>query len=90
MPLTLRRTHLASPVYEHLGDYEVLEDGRSIGRIYEIRAPTRPDLAWFWSITVIGAHRAGIRTNGRTKTFEDAKAEFKQNYDSWKQWAGGG
>jgi hypothetical protein len=88
MSLTLRPTYLAPAVYEHLGDYEVLEDGRSIGRIYEIRAPTRPDLLWFWSITLIGARRAGIRTNGRTKTFEDAKAEFKQNYDNWKQWAG--
>jgi hypothetical protein len=73
MGLTLRPTYLAAPVYEHLGDYDVLEDGRSIGRIYEIRAPTRPDLLWFWSLTVLGAHRAGILTNGRTKTLEDAK-----------------
>jgi hypothetical protein len=86
MGFTLRPTHLAAPVYEHLGDYEVLEDGRSIGRIYEIRAP-RPDLLWFWSMTVMGAHRAGILTDGRTKTFDEAKASFKANYERWKTWA---
>ena len=43
----------------------------------------RPDELWLWSITVLGAHRAGINTNGRTKTFEDAKAELEVNYDRW-------
>ena len=81
MPLTLRHTRLTPPVYEHLGDYEVLDAGQSIGRISEIRAPMRPDELWLWSITVLGAHRAGINTNGRTKTFEDAKAELEVNYD---------
>jgi hypothetical protein len=28
---------LAVPIYEHLGDYEVLEDGRSIGRIAKLK-----------------------------------------------------
>jgi hypothetical protein len=88
MPLTLRPTGLAPPVYEDLEDYEVLEDGESIGRIYEIRAPTRPDLPWFWSITVVGAYRAGIHTDGRAPRFEDAKAQFQTNYERWKAWAG--
>jgi hypothetical protein len=34
MPLTLRSSNLAPPVYEHMGDYEALDDGQSIGRIY--------------------------------------------------------
>jgi hypothetical protein len=37
MPLTLRSTKLAPPVYEHMGDYEVLDGDRSIGRIYALR-----------------------------------------------------
>jgi hypothetical protein len=61
MPLTLRPTGLAPPVYEDMPDYDILDDGESIGRIYEIRAPLRPDAKWFWSITVIGAYRAGIQ-----------------------------
>ena len=87
MPLTLRSTKLAPPVYEHMGDYEVLDGGKSIGRIYEIPAPLRPDELWFWSIKVLGAHRAGIETVGRTATFEDATAQFNENYERWREWA---
>jgi hypothetical protein len=88
MPLTLRSTNLAPPVYEPMGDYEVLNDGQSIGRIYEIRAPLRPNELWLWSIMVLGAHRAGIETVGRTATFEEAKAQFKENYEQWQRvWA---
>jgi hypothetical protein len=35
MPLTLRPTGLASPVYADWLDYTVIEDGREIGRMYE-------------------------------------------------------
>ena len=80
MPLTLRATGLAPPVYEDLKDYEVLADGQSVGRIYEIRAPVQPDELWFWSITVVGADRAGIATSGQTKTFDAAKVQFSENW----------
>jgi hypothetical protein len=86
MPLTLRPTELAPPVYEDIADYEVLDDGESIGRIYEIRAPMRPDAKWFWSITVIGAYRAGVDTDGRTPSFNEAKAQFRANYERWRVW----
>jgi hypothetical protein len=33
--LTLRLTGLSPPVYRDQLDYEVIEDGRSIGRMYE-------------------------------------------------------
>jgi hypothetical protein len=45
-----------------------LDDSESIGRIYEIGAPLRPDARWFWSIT------AGIHTDGRTPSFNEASA----------------
>jgi hypothetical protein len=36
---------------------------------------------------VIGAHQAGIRTNGRTATLEEAKEQFRANYRKWLVWA---
>ena len=80
MPLTLRPTGLAAPGYKHLHDYEVLDAGRSVGRIYEIRAPLQPDQQWFWSITVVGAQRSGIITSGRAATFDAAKVQFSENW----------
>ena len=51
--LTLRPTGLASPAYEHLEDWTILEDGREVGRMYEDgSASTPPELKWFWSIVV--------------------------------------
>jgi hypothetical protein len=76
---SLYQAKLAPPVYEHIGDYEVLDDGQPIGRIYEIHAPLRPDELWSWSIMVLGAHRAGIETVGRTATFQDAKEQINQS-----------
>jgi hypothetical protein len=38
MPLTLRPTKLeTSPVYQHLKDYCIFEDGSMVGRIFEQR-----------------------------------------------------
>src|SRR5262249_45824795 len=52
--LTLRPTNLeTSPVYAHLKDYTVFEDGVEIGRMYEQRPGATPDALWLWSITVI-------------------------------------
>ena len=86
MALTLRPTGLAPPVYEHLNDYEVLDDGQSIGRIYESPAATRPEMAWFWSLTIIGAHQTGVATHGYAPSLEAAKAQFLASYDTWLTW----
>jgi hypothetical protein len=58
MPLTLRPTGLASPVFADWLDNTVFEDGRAIGRIYEDKH-ARPDLRWFWSIIVFVGHLCG-------------------------------
>jgi hypothetical protein len=42
---------LSSPAYRDWLDYVIVEDGRDVGRIYEDRH-SRPELRWFWSITV--------------------------------------
>jgi hypothetical protein len=52
---------------------------REIGRLREEHAPARPDLAWLWSITVMGpARNRGMKTVGRAPTFEAAKTSSPQ------------
>ena len=69
--LTLHPTRIeASPAFAGLEDWDVLDDGKPVGRIYEQHVPARPDLAWFWSIT-------GLSTSGTTATLDEAKAAFR-------------
>jgi hypothetical protein len=77
--LTLRRTGRSPPVYRDQLDYEVIEDGCVIGRIYgDLHA--LPELRWFWSITVFVGYRPGVTTHGRVPTLEEAKARFLSNW----------
>src|SRR5690349_9489851 len=74
--LTLRPTRLeTSPVHAHLADYEVMEDGHSIGRIMEQREP-KPGAVWSWSLTIGDSGMAGIKTSGRGDSLEEVKARF--------------
>jgi hypothetical protein len=77
--LTLRRTGLSSPAYRDWLDYVIVEDGRDVGRLYEDRH-SRPDLRWFWSITVYVNPMLGIRTSGRAPSLEAAKVQFLTNW----------
>jgi hypothetical protein len=52
MPLTLRPTRLSR--YPDRNDWSIYEDGQEIGRLYEDPTATRPEIAWFWSIIVMG------------------------------------
>jgi hypothetical protein len=78
MVLSLRCTGLSSPAYRDWLDYVIVEDGHDVGRLYEDRH-SRPDLRWFWSITVYvnpkrwpgGGHRAPAAA-----TFFEGKAEW--------------
>jgi hypothetical protein len=88
MALTLRRTRLEqSPAFADLEDWDVLDDGKPVGRIYERHAPAGPDLAWFWSITEYVEPRSGLSTSGTVATLDEAKAAFRANWDSWRSWA---
>jgi len=54
-PMTpiLKRTSASRPsgTWQH-EDYDVLADGKAVGRIYEdASASTPPELRWFWSVT---------------------------------------
>jgi hypothetical protein len=79
MALTLRPTGLSSPAYRDWLDYVIVEEGRDVGRVYEDRN-SRPELRWFWSITVYVNPRLGITTSGRAASIEDAKAQFLTNW----------
>lgn len=79
MPLTLRPTHVSRDPTRN--DWSIHEDGQEIGRLYEDLTASRPELRWFWSITVMGPARQRVRTDGRAPTLEDAKAQFAA---AWK------
>jgi hypothetical protein len=76
--LTLHRTNL-SPSYRSELHFEVIEDGRAVGRIYEdLQAP--PELRWYWSITAPVGDSPDVVTNGRAPTLDLAKARFLKNW----------
>jgi hypothetical protein len=77
--LTLRRTGLSSSAYQDSLDYIITEDGRDVGRLYEDRH-SKPELRWFWSITLYVNPMLGITTNGRAASIEEAKAQFLANW----------
>jgi hypothetical protein len=64
-------------------DYDVLADGKVVGRILE--AGSRfdpPDLLWKWAITSIWPATRGV-TTGTTATRDEAMAKFR----AWDQQA---
>jgi hypothetical protein len=58
--------------------HDLRPGARAIGRIFKDR--TRPELRWYWSITMIGARHAGIQTDGHSPTLEQAQAELQANW----------
>jgi hypothetical protein len=41
----------------------------------------RPELRWFWSITIYVDPKLGITTSGRAATIECAKEQFRQSWE---------
>ena len=78
MPLTLRPTSLSSPAYREWLDYVIVADGRGVGRVYEDRH-SRPELRWFWSITIYVNPKRGITT---ITSLEEAKAQFLSSWQT--------
>jgi hypothetical protein len=86
MALTLRFTAPSSDDRDWL-DYTIVEDGRrDVGRLYEDRH-SRPELRWFWSITVYINPNLGITTTGRAPTMNEAK---EHSFSPSRPLAGGG
>jgi hypothetical protein len=64
-------------------DYDVLADGKVIGRILEEGSRFGPpELRWGWSITAIVP--ASPATHGAGATLEEAKAKFRANWTKAK------
>src|ERR1700730_12596119 len=79
MALPLRFTAPSSDYRDWL-DYTIVEDGRrDVGRLYEDRL-SRPELRWFWSITVYIKPNLGITASGRAPTMNEAKEHFLRNW----------
>ena len=74
------------PVFADLQDWQVLEDGHEIGRIYEQHAPASPDQGWFWLITVLLDMRAKVVRSGRAPTIDQAKQDFLKSWSAWTAW----
>jgi hypothetical protein len=79
--LILKRAKLSRPSGQWQDeDYDVLADGKVVGRIYEDdSASTPPELRWFWSIIEI-APTVPNKTYGHAATLDEAKAKFR---DAW-------
>ena len=45
-------------------------------RLYENWTASRPEIAWFWSIIVMGPARHKVNADGRAPTLEEAKTQF--------------
>jgi hypothetical protein len=81
MALFLRPTKLASPAFERLQDWAIVENGRTVGRIIDDgSSSTPPDRRWGWSIVIFVPDRTGIVTSGKAPTLRQAKADFKRNW----------
>ena len=87
-PLILKRASASRPSGTWQDeDYDVLADGKVIGRIYEQgSAHDPPELRWFWSITEIAPAVPNV-TYGHAATLDEAKAKFRDNWTKAK--AGG-
>jgi hypothetical protein len=84
-PLTPKRARASRPSGQWQDeDYDVLADGKPVGRIYEdASASTPPELRWFWSITesVLAVPYA---TYGHAATLDEAKAKLGDNWTKVK------
>jgi hypothetical protein len=45
---------------------------------------SRPEIRWFWLITVMGPARFRVRTGNRAPTLEQAKADFQAAWEAFK------
>jgi len=78
-PLTLKRARIEQ-------DYDVLADGKPVGRIYEDAMAALPELRWFSSVTEFVPAIPSM-TNGHAPTRKEAMAKFR---GAWEKVKAGG
>jgi hypothetical protein len=80
-PLILKRASASRPSGQWQDeDFDVLADGKVVGRILEEGSRFGPpELRWGWSITAIVP--ASPATRGHAATLEEAMAKFRAAWD---------
>jgi hypothetical protein len=81
--LVLKRASASRPSGQRSDkDYNVLANGKVVGRIYEPRGSPfgPPELRWGWSIITIVPGTPGV-TNGTAATLDEAEAKFRAAWD---------
>jgi hypothetical protein len=82
-PLILKRAKLSRSSGQWQDeDYDVLADGKVVGRILQENTSGPPELRWVWSVLVTPA-TPGV-TNGTAATREQAMAKFRWAWDQAK------
>jgi hypothetical protein len=81
MALALRRT--GSGDYP---DWDVIEDERVVGRIYEAGSAPLEDVRWIWAHNQYGVATGKVQTHGRAPTFDDAKAQLTEALKQFREW----
>jgi hypothetical protein len=77
----LKRATASRPDGQSDEDYDVLADGKPVGRILEANTSSPSELRWVWSITSIWPARKGV-TNGKGATREGAMAKFRAAWEA--------
>jgi hypothetical protein len=75
MSLLRRRAQGNRPSNWNPDDFDVLDDGREVGRIYRVNAATE---IWWWGVSF---QLTGRKSYGRVDTREQAMAAFKAEYE---------
>jgi hypothetical protein len=60
-------------------DYDVIHDGRDIGRIFKPKAGVPPDHPWMWTITGAVVMPA-LPSHGFCASLDEAKAKFAETW----------
>ena len=81
-PLVLRHASKRSSETWGPDDYDVIQNGRGIGRIFKPRAGVPPDHYWMCSITgaVVMPH---LPSHGFCASLDEAKAKFVETWRAW-------
>ena len=85
MALVLRRPQGNRPGDWNDDDYDLMWNGRAVGRIYRRLSAGADALPWFWSVLIIAP---GITRSGLAGTLDEAKAAFAESWRKWLATAG--
>jgi hypothetical protein len=81
-PLVLRHASTRSPETWGPDDYDVIQGGRDIGRIFKPGAGVPSDHPWMWTITGAVVMPA-LPSHGFSASLDGAKAKFVETWRAW-------